>query len=126
MAFLTLDDLAERHGFSRQVWRRWVAEGKLKGHIEKRAWVVDEDEARAWVESRRDPEARRNPQSVSLRARHELQRDPSRPNIVIARLIGAHPSIVSVERKKLGLPPLPHGGAGKEPPGWTGKRKSEQ
>jgi hypothetical protein len=100
-----------------------VAEGKIKAHIEGRAWVVDEVEAKAWADSRRAPEVRRNPDSISMKVRRELQQDPARSNIEIARLVGANPSSVSVERRKLGLPPLPHGGAAKAPPGWKPTRK---
>lgn len=121
--FLTLEEVAAKFGFSRQVWRRWVAAGKVKAHIEGRAWVIEPGEARAWAESRRDPEARREPDSINMKARRELQKNPTRSNIEIARLIGASPSAVSVERRKLGLPLLPHGGTSKAPPGWTGQRK---
>lgn len=123
MNFLTLDEVSAKFGFSRQVWRRWVAAGKVKAHIEGRAWVIEEGEARAWAESRKSPEARRDPDSTNMKARRELQKDPSRSNIEIARLVGANPSAVSVERRKLGLPPLPHGGIDKAPPGWVGQRK---
>jgi predicted DNA-binding transcriptional regulator AlpA len=123
MNFLTLEEVSQKFGFNRQVWRRWVAAGKVKAHIEGRAWVIEESEARAWAESRKAPEARREPGSVNMAARRELQKDSSRSNIEIARLVGASPSAVSVERRKLGLPRLPHGGMSKAPPGWTGQRK---
>lgn len=123
MNFLTLEEVSAKFGFNRQVWRRWVAAGKVKAHIEGRAWVIEESEARAWAESRKSPEARREPGSVNMAARRELQKDSSRSNIEIARLVGASPSAVSVERRKLGLPRLPHGGMSKAPPGWTGQRK---
>lgn len=123
MAYLTLDEVAAKFGFSRQVWRRWVANGKVPGVIEGRQWVIDEADAKAWADNRRDPEARRKPDSINMKARRELQRDPHRSNAEIARLVGADVSAVSVERRKLGLPPLPSGGVDKAPPGWQPVRK---
>lgn len=124
MNFLTLEEVSQKFGFNRQVWRRWCYEGKLKrAHIEGNAWVIDEDEARAWAESRNAPEARRQPGSISSKAREELKKNPDRPNIEIAKLTGATPSVVSLERRKLGLPRLPHGGITKAPPDWKPERK---
>lgn len=123
MAYLTLDEVSERFGFNRQVWRRWVAAGKVPAHIEGRAWVIEESVAKAYSESRKAPEARRNLASLSFRVRQELQRSPDSSNIEIARMVGVNPSVVSEERRKLGLPPLPHGGRSKAPPGWQPVRK---
>ena len=121
---LTLDEIAAKFGFSRQVWRRWVAtHEELQGKIQGRAWMIDEEIARAWADARKSPEARRNPDSLNMKARRELQKNPDRSNAEIARIVGADVSAVSVERRKLGLPPLPSGGVGQAPPDWEPVRK---
>jgi len=120
---LTLHEVAAKFGFSRQVWRRWVAAGKVPGRIEGREWLIEESDARTWAANRSDPEARRKPDSLNMKARRELQKDPHRSNAEIARIVGADVSAVSVERRKLGLPPLPSGGMSKAPPNWEPKRK---
>ncbi len=123
MAALTLNEVAAKFGFNRQVWRRWVAAGKVPGRIEGREWVIEESDAKAWADNRRDPEARRKPDSINMKARRELQKNPDRSNAEIARLVGADVSAVSIERRKLGLPPLPSGGKDKAPPGWKPVRR---
>lgn len=120
---MTLNEVAEKFGFSRQVWRRWVAAGKVPGRIEGREWLIEEADARAWAANRSDPDARRKPDSLNMKVKRELQKDADRSNAEIARLVGADVSAVSVERRKLGLPRLPYGGAAKAPPGGEPERK---